>query len=127
MFKYMRMIVNCITAMRIRFTILIPALLGLVVCLVAAAHASRADGLNIVITIKDHEFEPSEVTAPAGHKIKIIVRNQGTTTSEFEARISTERRWCGRTGKSPSLSGRSTLATMNSSTISIRPRAVISS
>ncbi len=44
-----------------------------------------ADDGDIVIIIKGGKFEPSEVPAPAGKKLKIIVRNQDATTSEFES------------------------------------------
>jgi plastocyanin len=43
------------------------------------------DDLNIVIAIKDHKFVPSEVTAPAGQRLKITVRNEDNATSEFES------------------------------------------
>jgi hypothetical protein len=46
------------------------------------AHANDGD---IVITIKDGKFVPTEVPVPAGKKLKVIVRNQDATTSEFES------------------------------------------
>jgi plastocyanin len=49
-----------------------------------AAPAVAADA-PIVIGIKDHEFVPNEVQVPAGEKIKLTVRNQDTTASEFES------------------------------------------
>ncbi|SPE21342.1 conserved exported hypothetical protein [Burkholderiales bacterium] len=50
--------------------------------LVGPVHAAE---LQIVITIKDHQFAPSEVRAPAGQKLKLIVKNEDATTSEFES------------------------------------------
>ena len=50
----------------------------------AAAPAARADDA-LTIVIKDHKFVPSEVTAHTGQKIKITVRNEGTSNSEFES------------------------------------------
>jgi plastocyanin len=44
-----------------------------------------ADDAGIVITIKDNQFVPSTVEIPAGTKVKIIVRNEDKTTSEFES------------------------------------------
>jgi hypothetical protein len=44
-----------------------------------------ADDGDVVITIKGGKFEPAEVPAPAGKKLKIVVRNQDTTASEFES------------------------------------------
>ena len=40
---------------------------------------------EILITIKDHHFVPAEVPAPAGQKIKLIVKNEDATISEFES------------------------------------------
>lgn len=49
---------------------------------VTPAHAEDGD---VVITIKGGKFNPSEVTVPAGKKIKMIVRNEDATPSEFES------------------------------------------
>jgi plastocyanin len=45
-----------------------------------AAHAE-----DYVITIKDHQFAPRELTVPAGQKVKIVVRNEDATAAEFES------------------------------------------
>lgn len=45
--------------------------------------AARAE--DYVITLKDHQFAPQELTVPAGQKVKIIVRNQDATFAEFES------------------------------------------
>jgi len=37
------------------------------------------------ISIKNHRFEPVELTVPAGKKIKLIVNNQDATPEEFES------------------------------------------
>ena len=37
------------------------------------------------LTIKGHVFVPSELTIPAGKKVKIIVDNQDITPEEFES------------------------------------------
>ncbi len=47
---------------------------------VAAAHAE-----DFVITIKDHQFAPKELTVPAGQKVKLIIKNQDATPAEFES------------------------------------------
>ena len=46
----------------------------------AAAHAE-----DYVITIKNNQFSPKELTIPAGQKVKIIVKNQDATPAEFES------------------------------------------
>lgn len=53
-----------------------------VLCFAAAA---RADNGDIVITIEGGKFEPSEVSVPANTKLKLIVRNQDSSMSEFES------------------------------------------
>ncbi|HXW65793.1 MAG TPA: cupredoxin domain-containing protein [Burkholderiaceae bacterium] len=50
-----------------------------------AAASSLAAEPEISISIKDRHFVPDLVTAPAGQKLKIIVKNEDTTTSEFES------------------------------------------
>lgn len=37
------------------------------------------------LVIKDHKFEPAELTVPAGVKVKLIVDNQDATPEEFES------------------------------------------
>ena len=40
---------------------------------------------DIVISIKDHKFSPSEVRVPAGEKVKLVIDNQDATAEEFES------------------------------------------
>jgi plastocyanin len=44
-----------------------------------------ADDPEITITLKDHQFTPSEVPVPAGVKVKLLVKNEQTQTAEFES------------------------------------------
>jgi len=44
---------------------------------------SAADPLTL--TLKDHRFTPSEVTVPAGERLRIEVVNQDATPAEFES------------------------------------------
>lgn len=37
------------------------------------------------LVIKNHRFEPAELTIPAGVKVKLIVDNQDATPEEFES------------------------------------------
>lgn len=37
------------------------------------------------LAIKDHKFSPSEITVPAGQKVKLIISNQDKTPEEFES------------------------------------------
>jgi hypothetical protein len=49
------------------------------------AAPARADEPTALISIKDHQFHPSEVEIPAGVKVKLIVRNGDSTPEEFES------------------------------------------
>jgi plastocyanin domain-containing protein len=59
--------------------------LGAVLLAWTSAPAAHADDGDVVITIKGGKFEPDEVAVPAGKKVKLIVRNQDATMSEFES------------------------------------------
>lgn len=51
----------------------------------SASHALAADN-EFTLTIKNHVFEPKELTLPAGKKIKLLVVNQDATPAEFESK-----------------------------------------
>jgi plastocyanin len=55
-----------------------------VVALVCAS-PGLADDPTFSILMKNNQFIPSEVQIPAGVKVKLIVRNENQTTSEFES------------------------------------------
>lgn len=40
---------------------------------------------SYAINIKNHRFEPAEITVPAGRKFKLVVNNQDATPEEFES------------------------------------------
>jgi plastocyanin len=61
------------------------ALAVLLVLVLAVAAPALADDPVVTITLKDHQFAPSEVPVPAGVKVKLLVTNQQTTTAEFES------------------------------------------
>ena len=50
----------------------------------AAALAAGPD--EFTLNIKNHAFEPKELTIPAGKKIKLLVVNQDATPAEFESK-----------------------------------------
>jgi len=49
------------------------------------AGGARADDSGTVITIEGGKFVPSDVTVPANTRVKLIVRNQDQSMSEFES------------------------------------------
>jgi len=46
------------------------------------AYAADAD---YTLTIKDHHFQPSEITIPSDKKVKLLVENQDATPEEFDS------------------------------------------
>jgi plastocyanin len=49
------------------------------------AGAVMAQDAEVKIVIRDHKFEPAEVTVPAGQKVKLVIENQDATAEEFES------------------------------------------
>jgi len=50
--------------------------------------AARADEpVKLSVTIRDHQFEPAEVHAPAGKPIVFSVKNLGPIAAEFESSV----------------------------------------
>jgi len=49
------------------------------------ASPALADDSSVTITLKNNQFVPNEIRIPAGVKVKLIVRNENPTTSEFES------------------------------------------
>src|SRR5215467_14569274 len=63
---------------------LLAALIGFGVAAQAPA-AQAKDIVTIEISIKDHQFQPAEVTAPANTPITLKVKNLDATPAEFES------------------------------------------
>jgi hypothetical protein len=61
----------------------VPRLL-LALTLGLAASAALADP-EIAIAIEGHRFTPSEVPAPAGQKLRLVIENRDKTPEEFES------------------------------------------
>lgn len=62
-------------------------LLSLALLSLAAATAVAAPTVEeFTLTIKNHAFEPKEITIPAGKKIKLLVVNKDATPAEFESK-----------------------------------------
>ena len=57
----------------------------LAIGLVVAASTAWAEDYDAKLMIRDHKFEPVELTVPAGQKIKLLVDNQDATPEEFES------------------------------------------
>lgn len=52
--------------------------------LFGAGVADAAD-FEAKLVIRDHKFEPAELSVPAGTKIKLLIENQDATPEEFES------------------------------------------
>jgi hypothetical protein len=50
-----------------------------------ALFPSFAHAEDYVLTIKDNQFSPTELTVPANQKIKLVIKNQDSTPAEFES------------------------------------------
>lgn len=62
-------------------------LLSLALLSLAAATAVAATAVEeFTLTIRNHAFEPKEITIPAGKKIKLLVVNKDATPAEFESK-----------------------------------------
>lgn len=63
--------------------IIAAALVAMSVALASVASAANVPEYKLVI--KDHRFQPTELTVSAGTKFKVLVHNQDSTPSEFES------------------------------------------
>ena len=61
------------------------AALALIAGLTPAPSAFAQDGAELVISVKDHKFDPAELTAPAGKPIVLRVKNLDPSPMEFES------------------------------------------
>ena len=58
---------------------------GLIALSLVAGVASAADVPEYKLVIKDHKFQPAQLTVPANTKFKVLVSNRDATPSEFES------------------------------------------
>jgi len=53
--------------------------------LLALAAPALADDPSVTITLRDHQFVPSEVPVPAEVKVQLVIKNEQQVTAEFES------------------------------------------
>ena len=58
---------------------------GLIALSLVAGAVSAAEIPEYKLVIKDHKFQPTQLTVPANTKFKVLVSNQDPTPSEFES------------------------------------------
>ena len=56
----------------------------LLICLSCSIAAHAAD-VDAKLVIRDHKFDPAELSVPAGTKIRLTIENQDATPEEFES------------------------------------------
>ena len=71
-------------AVRLVATFFAFTLLGAAV-LFASGHAKAQQSASVAISIKDHRFQPSQISAPANRPISVKVKNLDTVAMEFES------------------------------------------
>jgi len=59
--------------------------IALACALAGAATTVRADDAEARLAIRNHRFEPAELTVPAGKKVKLTIENEDSTAEEFES------------------------------------------
>lgn len=53
--------------------------------LIASEHAQAQQSASVAISVKDHRFQPGQISAPANRAISIKVKNLDTAPMEFES------------------------------------------
>jgi len=61
------------------------ALPGLIVATLVVSPSLQAKETSYTLSIKNHRFEPAEITIPANTRAKLIVKNLDPTAEEFES------------------------------------------
>lgn len=59
--------------------------LFLAVILIGSGSFAMAEDAPYTLNIKDHRFQPTELTIPANTKVKLVVKNLDPTPEEFES------------------------------------------
>ena len=53
--------------------------------LFASGHSNAQQSASVAISVKDHHFQPSQISAPANRPISIRVKNLDSAPMEFES------------------------------------------
>ena len=59
--------------------------IGIVLCALVAGAGAHAAERELLLTIRDHRFEPAELKVPKGERVKLVVHNVDSTPEEFES------------------------------------------
>ena len=55
------------------------------VILAGLAFSAPVSAEDYVITLKDNQFSPQDLAIPAGQKVKVTIKNQTSSSAEFES------------------------------------------
>ncbi len=58
---------------------------GILLISLLLPNVALAAGTEFSLVIRDHQFEPAELTLPSGTKIRLKVENQDATPEEFDS------------------------------------------
>ena len=65
-----------------------PLALAVAAPIVLSAPVARADDtVTVAVSLRNHQFQPAELHAPANKVIMIVVKNQDPTPAEFESNM----------------------------------------
>jgi plastocyanin len=57
----------------------------LLVIFLSCSVVAQAADVDAKLVIRDHKFDPAELSVPAGTKIRLTIENQDATPEEFES------------------------------------------
>jgi hypothetical protein len=80
----MQVYLSSLRAVRQVMTFFAFTLLGAAV-LYGSEHAKAQQSASVAISVKDHRFQPSQISAPANRPISIRIKNLDTAPMEFES------------------------------------------
>lgn len=64
----------------------IQALFAAVALMIGAQLVNADEMQRFELTIKDHQFHPSEITIPANTRVLLVIHNQDDSPEEFESK-----------------------------------------
>jgi hypothetical protein len=91
--------------------------------LFASEHTNAQQSASVAIAVKDHRFQPSQISAPANRPISIRVKNLDSAPMEFESVSLRVEKVIAPGSEGVAISGRWRPAVMNSSTTFTSRRA----
>jgi Cupredoxin-like domain len=76
---------DCFSRSTVRSVHAFPRLALLAIALLFPSGYATAQNVGIAIAVKDHRFQPAQISGPANRPLSIRVKNLDTTAMEFES------------------------------------------